>query len=301
MKNNVKYYQVAGITVQVNSDFPISENTFHPKFKLFEVNGPGKDNVIVNHHFYLPDLAKNTGLLENGIYNKDQWNIYKTQDIWLYKYHPVFPDDPEHSAMGLFNRNHTHVDIYTDDINEGQYQKGRFSALTLFNTDQILFAKILCDRNGLIIHSNGFDIFGNGILLSGESGSGKSTLSAMLKKQGFQILCDDRMFIIHEENSYMAYGNWCHGTVPEVSQTSVPLRAIFFLEKSDKNSITLIENKKQIAKHLIQSMVKPFLNPQDWDKTFTMIENMTKDINCYILKFDLSGKICDKIKNLVKN
>ncbi|MBI9089253.1 MAG: hypothetical protein JEZ12_08555 [Desulfobacterium sp.] len=293
---NSKFYRVAGITIEVRSDYSITENTFHPKFKQFAVDGPGDDNVMINHHFYLPDSIEER--CEHEIYNKSQWQVFKTDKAWKFKYHPVLPEDPPHSVMGIFNLSYTALDIYTDEISEEAYKNSRFNGVTLFNTDQILFAKLLCDRNGLIIHSNGFDVNGNGILLAGDSGAGKSTLSRMLKKRGFDILCDDRMFVRKLQSGFGLYGNWCHGTVPDTSSISVPLKAIFFLEQSKTNRAILMDDKKQIARKLVQSMVKPFLTPEDWEKTLTVIEHLGRTVRCYILKFDLSGEICDMIEKL---
>ncbi|MBU1344822.1 MAG: hypothetical protein KKE44_19230 [Proteobacteria bacterium] len=300
MSVNVKYYAVAGITIQVNSDLPITENTFHPRFKLFEVDGPGVDNVVIHHHFYLPDpLLKNHDSQKNEIYKKDQWQIYKTNDAWIYKFHPVFPDDPDHSAVGIFNLNHRHVDIYTCDIDKVKYANHHFNALTLFNSDQVLFSKILSDRNGLIIHSNGFDMDGNGILLAGRSGAGKSTLSKMLKADNMKILCDDRMFIARPGTDFWIYGNWCHGSVPDISQGSAPLKAIFFLKQSKTNQIVLFKDVSALIPLLMKSIVKPFLDKEGWDKTLTTIKDLIETIPCYQLEFDLSGNICKNIRNLI--
>jgi hypothetical protein len=45
------------ITIQVESDLPITDSTFHPKFKLFEIEGPGEETIYIRHHFSLPDIA----------------------------------------------------------------------------------------------------------------------------------------------------------------------------------------------------------------------------------------------------
>ncbi|MCP4117800.1 MAG: hypothetical protein GY737_20860 [Desulfobacteraceae bacterium] len=293
---NIKFYSVAGITIKVRSDYPITDNTFHSKFRQFEVDGPGDDNVVINHHFHMPDSINVP--CEYEIYNKSQWQVFKTDTAWIFNYHSVLPEDFPHSVMGVFNSNYTVLDIYSDDIDQESYKNGRFNALTLFNTDQILFAKLLCDRNGLIIHSNGFDINGNGILLAGDSGAGKSTLSGMLKERGFGILCDDRMFVKNLQDVFWLYGNWCHGTKPDTSSISVPLKAVFFLEQSKTNKVIRIEDKKQIARKLVRSMVKPFLTPEDWGKTLTIIERIGRNVECYVLQFDLSGEICEEIEKL---
>jgi len=297
MKTNIKYYEAAGITVQVISDFPIYENTFHPKFKLFEKKGPGKDNITLHQHFHLPDLSQYSDTSKKEVYKNEQWQIIQAEDDWIYKYTPVYPFDTGYPTTGIFNKDHSIIHIYSPDIHEKKYKTGCFEALTLFNSDQILFSKLLCNKNGLILHSNGFDIYGNGLLITGESGAGKSTLSKMLKNKGFEILCDDRMFI-KKKKGVCIYGNWCHGTVPDASSTAAPLKAILFLEKSKDNIIEKIEDKNEIAQRLIASLVRTFLNGHEWHSTLKTLEEIVNSTNCYKTKFDLSGDICELISDL---
>ncbi len=300
MKNNAKYYKAAGITVRVDSDLPIHENTFHPKFKLFEVDDPGDDNVMIHHHFSMPKNDEGVNSKAVTLYDKDQWRILKTDTTWIYHYTPKFPEDPGKPVTGIFNDNHTSAHIYSTHIDEDEYKHGNFPALTLFNTDQILFAKLLSHRDGLILHSNGFNIKGRGVLLAGASGSGKSTMSGMLKEHGFQIFCDDRMFIRRDGTGFRIYGSWCHGSSPDVSPGSLPLNLILFLRHSKLNKAVLIKNKKEAAQKLINSMVKPFLNPEGWISTIDILQDMAFRINCYEVFFDMSGKICEEIKAIVK-
>ena len=273
--------------------------TFHPKFRQFEVNGPGDDNVLIQHHFGSPDHSKISGPNPKKVYHKGPWRIFRLNDAWVYEYRDITQQNPKHSIWGVFSENHMSIDIYADNIGEERYKNGRFEALTLFQTDQMLFAKLLCDRHGLILHSNGFDMKGKGILLAGESGAGKSTLSRMLKNQGAEILCDDRMFVRTDINRSIIYGNWCHGTVPDTSVVSSPLKAIFFLGRSSGNRIEKLENKREVARNLVRSLVKPLFTPDGWEKTFDFIEMIIHNVPCYKLEFDLSGRICDMIGELL--
>ena len=81
-KNHRRYYQCGGITIRVDSDLPITDNTFHPKFKLFQVDEPGEDTIFIRHHFSLPDL--NGQNLGKEVYRKPPWAIYKKENSWIY-------------------------------------------------------------------------------------------------------------------------------------------------------------------------------------------------------------------------
>ncbi len=82
-KGNRRYYQVGELTVQVDSDLPITDATFHPKFKHFEVEKPGDDIVRISHHFRLPDLDSPD--LGTEVHRKSPWIIYRKKDSWIYR------------------------------------------------------------------------------------------------------------------------------------------------------------------------------------------------------------------------
>jgi hypothetical protein len=297
---NTKFYKAAGITIELRSDFPITENTFYFNINKFEVDGPGDDNIRICHHFHPPPLTEETIRSSKEIYNKAQWKILKAQDSWIYSFKSLTTEDPGHSAIGIFSEDFTSLSVYTEDFNRKSYQNARLDSLTLFNSDQTLFSRLLQKRNGFILHSNGFDINGSGILIAGRSGAGKSTLSGMLKRDGHRILCDDKMFITSKGDEFLIHGNWCHGTVPDASTGSAPLKAVFFLEQSTDNEIKTIDDKRAATHYLLQALVQPVLPPEGWTKTIDLIHLMAKQVQCYRVKFDLSGNICNIIRALLK-
>lgn len=298
MSHNPKYYKVAGITLRLISDYSISENTFHPKFKLFEIPMPGVDMITIRHHFQFPEFDEKRTKKQVEVYKKAPFHIFKSKDSWTYQYTSIFTDDIVTSAIGEMNNDYSSIDIYTEGLTQKDYSQASFNALTLFNTDQMIFAKFLCDRNGLMVHSNGFNINGNGILLSGISGSGKSTLSGMLKKQNHKILCDDRMFIRKMGEEFWIFGNWCYGSHPDFSNSAAPLKGLLFLEKGTENQINEIKEKKEIAARLSQVLVRPLLDLDGWQKYFITVEELIKRVRFFRIEFDLSGTICNPINKL---
>lgn len=302
MSHQKKYYKVADITIELGSDYPISENTFHPLLKQFEVTTPGLDMACIHHHFSFPDFSGNTRKKFTEVYKNDQFRIFKTQTSWIFYYTSIFPNDLPQKAIGIMNSDFSSVHIHTTDLTGENYKNGTFKTLTLFNTDQMLFAKLLCDRNGIMVHANGFNINGSGILLAGISGSGKSTLSNILQKpnNGYEILCDDRMFIRKKDGKFWIFGNWCYGSHPCTSPSAAPLQGFMFLEKGVKNKITEIRDKHKIMPRLLQVIVKPLLDKKAWHRYFLTIEDMMKNIRFYTIEFDLSGDIYHEINTFLR-
>jgi len=292
-KKHRRYYGIGGITVEVESDIPMTQETFHEKFKQFEVAGPGDDTISIRHHFALPDLdGKNLG---KEFYRKPPWAVYKKDNSWIYLgISPQADDKSLHRAV-VFNEAHTRARIY--NTGEDVFRKGNLHSLTLFPTDQILLARILADREGCYLHSCGVIFEGKGLLFAGHSEAGKSTTATMLKDKA-EILCDDRIIIRKNEHGFKIYGTWSHGDVPDVSANSAPLRAILFLEKSDENKIIRIEDKREVAKRVLSCLIKPFVTTDWWEKTLELIDEIVVKVPCYVMKFDKSGRIIDELKRL---
>ena len=291
--NHRRYYGIGGMTICVESDLPIKDTTFSEKLELFRTNGPGVDNVRVRHHFSLPDISGQD--LGKEIYRKSPWAIYRRGNSWIYQEIPPLKDDSTTYKLAVFNSDHTTGDIYHP--NEQIMEQGDSTSLLLFPTDQILLAPLLADRHGLILHSAGMVIDGQGFLFIGHSGAGKSTTVTMLKDEG-EILCDDRIIVRKENNRFRIYGTWSHGTVPIVSPSSAPLRAILLIEKSVENRLVPIIDRGEIALELSKFAVKSIGTVDWWNSTFSLIEQIAREVPVYRLKLDKSGKVKSLIQDL---
>ncbi len=292
-KNHRRYFKIAGITVQVESDLPIKDNTFHPKFKLFEVDGRGDDTITISHHFSLPDLNRQD--LGKEFYRNAPWAIYKKNCSWVYLgISPTRGDNGLH-RVAAFNSGHTRGRIYNNG--ERVFLKGDSHSLTLFPSDQIILARILADRQGCYLHSCGVNFNGNGLLFAGHSEAGKSTMATLFKGKA-EILCDDRVIIRRGPEGFKIYGTWSHGDVPDVSASCVPLRAILFLEKADNNLILPLKEKKEIIGRILSCLIRPFITVDWWEKTLLVVDKIAQETPCYVLRFDKSGGVIDILRKL---
>jgi radical SAM protein with 4Fe4S-binding SPASM domain len=294
IKKHRRYFKIADITIQVESDLAFTQETLHPKFRYFEASAPGEETVSIHHRFYLPDLAGRG--LGREVYRQAPWAIYKNKGSWIWLgIHPAKGEkDPQQVAV--FNSNYTRAEIY--NAKEERFLKGQLQSLTMFPSDQLLIARILADREGFYLHSCGAIFSGQGLLFAGHSGAGKSTLATLLKGKA-EILCDDRMIVRKRPEGFRIYGTWSHGDMPDVSSASAPLRAIMFLEKSRENRIIRLRDKKEITKRLLAYLVQPFVTVDWWEKTPALIESVSNESPAYLLKFDKSGQVAETLKQLL--
>jgi len=292
-KNHRRYYQIAGINIQVDSDLPITDNTFHPKFKLFEVDKPGEDLITIRHHFSIPDIK--IWDLGKEVYRKPPWAIYRKGNSWIYVGISPTLEYVHIHRVAVFNYNHTRTRIYNDG--DETFREGNLHSLTLFPTDQLLIAHILAYRQGCYLHSSAVIFEDKGFLFVGHSGAGKSTIVKMLKDKA-EILCDDRMIVRKWPEGFRIHGTWSHGEIPVISPNSASLKAILFLEKSNENRLIPIDDKNEIIKKLLSCLIKPFVTTDWWNNILSLMERIASEVPCYLLYFDKSGRVVDLLKHL---
>lgn len=292
-KDHHRFFQIGGITIQVDSDLPFDETTFNSKFASFQVDGPGEDTVRIHHHFSIPDLD----VIERGeeVYRKPPWAIYRKGTSWAYAGIPPDGADTPLHQYAIFSDDHESGKIFNGG--DQRFRKGNLTSLTMFPTDQILIARLLADRNGCFLHSCGAVMEEKGLLFVGHSEAGKTTTARIIAPYS-EILCDDRNIVRREEDLWKVYGTWSHGDLPDVSSRSAPLHAILFLEQAAVNRLSRIEDRSEIARRLMATVIRPFVTVDWWEKTLNVIEAVIREIPCYRMEFDRSGLIVGALKDL---
>jgi radical SAM protein with 4Fe4S-binding SPASM domain len=291
-KEHRAFFKIADITIQVDADLPITERTFHPKFKIFQVPGRENDTVSIMHHFSVPEISQID--LGQEVYRKIPWAIYRKKNFWVYTH---IADSNEIHQIVEFNDEHTQARIYSNQYRKEIFLNGNVNSLTLFPTDQVLIARILADRQGCYIHSAGVILDRNGYLFAGKSSAGKSTIAGILKNR-VEILCDDRMIVRKRDGKFNIYGTWSHGDLPDVSSNSAPFRGLFFLEKAVENKILPLEDKNEILRRLLAVLIIPLVTKDWWEKMFSVIEGILDEIPCYILYFNKTEKIIKLLEKI---
>ncbi|MBU0992275.1 MAG: hypothetical protein KJ737_07250 [Proteobacteria bacterium] len=282
------YFQIAGISVEVTSDLPVTPSTFGKKFESFRVETPGADLVKIHHHFSPPDVTKYQ--LNDEVYRKAPWVIFKEDGKWIYG--EVLPGKDRLNRMAVFSEDHASCDMYHDSITKRNYVAGNLASLTLFPTDQIIFSKILPERQGCYIHSAGLIIDGKGYVFVGHSDAGKSTLTNLLRKDA-EILCDDRNIIRKQGQKFLVHGTWSHGDIEDVSSACAEIQGIMFIHQADTNRIVPVESRQEAMKRILPCLIKPFVTADWWYHVLDLVEDIVKQVPCYDLYFDKSGKIVD--------
>jgi MoaA/NifB/PqqE/SkfB family radical SAM enzyme len=288
-----RWFSIAGITLQVESDLPLTDRTFDPKFGKFEADGPGSDTVVICHHFGLPDLKSVE--LGREVYRKPPWAIYDSGRSWVYLGINPQGESRDLHRIVVFSDDHTRGEFFHPD--DKVFRQGGLHSVTMLPTDQILLAPLLADRQACYIHSAAVILGGKGLLFVGHSEAGKSTAVKLIQNRA-EVLCDDRNIVRREPGGFRLYGSWSHGEVPLVSPASAPLRAILFLEKSEKNRLVLVTDRNELLGRLLACLIRPLETRGWWEKTLSVVEALCREIPCYIMEFDTSGRIVHQLEAL---
>lgn len=289
-----RYFKIADLTIQIDTDLPTNSQTFHRKFNSFEIDASRQIDVRIRHHFFLP-YADDAGL-GRELYRKIPWVIYRKSKSWIYQRFSLLRGAPgKVNQTAVFNSDYTLADIYHRADEE--FLKGNQESLSLLTTDQIFLSHVLSNRGSCYLHACGVNFNGRGLLFAGDSGAGKSTIAAMLAGHA-QLLCDENMIIKKQSSVFRIFGTWSHGDIQEVSNGSAPLKAILFLEKSQENILIPIEDKKEKAKRLLRCMVKPFISAHWWENTLLLIEKIADKVPCHILQFNKDKALIEIIRKV---
>lgn len=289
---HVRYYQIAGITIQLAAHFPLRDDTFAAKFEEFRVEGPGPDTISIYLNSAIPGRSELK--LGREVYRRPPWAIYRQAHSWAYV--GIWPDEEDHQphSLAIFDEDHSRGSIYRDGA---VYARGGLESLTTFPSDQILLARVLADRQGCYLHASGIILGGQGLLFVGHSEAGKSTMMKMLRAHG-EILCDDRMIVRRWPDGFRIHGTWSHGELPDVSPASAPLRAILFLEKASTNELCPVVDQRERLSEVLSYVIKPLVTADWWEKTLALAGKIAAEVPLYHLQFDMSGAVVDVLKKL---
>ena len=292
-KTHRRYYQVAGVTLQVDGEIPIQENTFHPKFDRFLVKNPGDDVVVLRHHFYIRDL--DDVYLGKEVYRTGSWAVYRRTDTWIYVGLPS-KEGASPRQVVVFNDDYTKAEIYNPD--ESYFNReGGLESISFFTDDRILLAQIMARRNGLCFHSGGVSLNGSGILFPGQANAGKTTIVGMLKDEA-EIMSDDMVITRKSADGFKIYGSWIFGQIPETSPASAELSAIVFLAKDTANRLVPIKDRKEVVERLLTCLVKPLTTKDWWERILPLVEDLAARVPAYMLHFDKTGGATELLKDI---
>jgi MoaA/NifB/PqqE/SkfB family radical SAM enzyme len=295
LRTNRRRFRIAGLTVDVEADLPIADATFEPKFGLFRTDVQGPADIVLRHHFSLPDLAGED--LGREVFRQPPWAIYRKGASWIYLMISPDPADTAIHRVMVFNDGHTRGRIYspTDEL----FRRGGLDSLALLPSDQLILARLLPAFGGAFVHAAAVRLKGQGLLFAGPSESGKSTIVKLIGERG-EVLCDDRVIVRKDPGGFRVHGTWNHGEVRRVSAGSAPLRAVLFLRQARVNRLERVDDPKAILRDFLPRLVRPLVSADWWERALALAEDVVREVPFYNLSFDKSGAVVEILEEFVE-
>lgn len=306
-KYHRRYFRIADITIQVESDLPLDDTTFDDKFVPFRADSPGKDTVTIRHHFTLPVLEGYD--LGRELYRKSHLAVFRQRgQAGSYIYLDTTPrsDGRPLSRVATFAADHSRGRIYGDDAAEERWRGGSLRSLTMFPSDEIFIARLLADRQGCCLASAGAIINGAGILFIDHFGAGASAVTDLLADalgkgaaRG-DLLSGTCNIVRRTGDNWQVYGTWDHGDARRMTADGAPLRAVCFMERADKNSVVTFVDRGEIIRRLLAALIRPLVNADWWEKTFDLLEALVRQLHFYSMRVAGYDDMVSGINNLVQ-
>ena len=304
-QNPRRYFNIAGITVCVESTLDLDTAKFKEELEAFAVSGPGEDNVTLSHHFAMPALDNLD--LGKEVYRKAPWAIYQNDNHWIYLgILPARTNDDTLHRLAIFSADYREALIYSPPQARDHILADGFQSLSLMPTDQIWLTPLLADRSAVLLHSGAAIVNRHGLVFVGHSDAGKTTTMELLmtakQDQGLEaeILCDDRNVIRHWPDGWYVHGTWSHGDIAAVSPAGAPLKAVLFLEQAKENKVVPLTDRKQIWSRLLATLIRSMVTAKWWQQELDILEKLVEEVPCYRMCFDRSGAIVPELERLLK-
>lgn len=149
--------------------------------------------------------------------------------------------------------------------------------------------EILIPESYFLLHASAVSIDGRGILFAATSGTGKSTHARLWKDvfgERAVIINDDKPLIGVGTGSITVFGTPWSGKHCLQTNASVPVRALYLLERGEENSVERISVHEAYPRVLNQ-----VYRPKDavkMQKTLQMVNEFMENVPLYRLKCNIS-------------
>ena len=184
--------------------------------------------------------------------------------------------------------------VIKPDYNEHEKSLPEYPLLDIQSLEYMfagsVFYTALIDNGGFLLHASAVVVDGVAYCFSAPSGTGKSTHTSLwldvFADKGAYIINDDKPAIKLVDGVPIVYGTPFSGKYDINVNTSVPLKAICFIERAETNSIKQITPFKA-ATMILDQTIRPEEESR-MDRLFENIEAVVTRVPSFILSCNIS-------------
>ena len=142
-------------------------------------------------------------------------------------------------------------------------------------------ADLFVDLGIIVFHGSSFKVNGYGFIVTARSGVGKSTHVKLLEQyigDAFSYINDDKPLV--NINNMFVYSSPWNGKERRGNNTSAPLKAVIFLNRSLDNTCRKIVNKEEIYVRLLSQIYLPKEKVKR-EKALKIVDILLQNLNFY--------------------
>ncbi len=185
---------------------------------------------------------------------------YKIADLVVSmdpKFQPLLPQSEAYIYCG---NEKSYCEILTPpevvDSYRARFPDAEESLIEYMHTGAVFYTNLI-HQGGMMLHASAVEMDGKAYLFSAPSGTGKSTHTSLWVKEfspRAAILNDDKPAIRINSEEISVYGTPWSGKTNQNLNHKVPLQAIAFIKRGEKNEIHRISSISAIEKILSQTV-----------------------------------------------
>lgn len=202
------------------------------------------------------------------------------------------------------------VDIRIDLTEDFLHQKNKeYPEISFEETEYMWtgsgFYNQLIDYNGIMLHSSCVEKDGFAYLFSARSGTGKSTHTHLWLKNlsDTRIINDDKPALLLENGVWYACGTPFSGKTDENQNIKVPVRAIVFIKRAEKNKVEKLPVPDSV-KLLFEQTIRPN-NKNSAEKMLSLVDSLLTSVPVFSLECNMEDDAAitsyTEIERILKN
>ena len=234
----IRKYLIAGFNICVDFE---NDDVFEERLSDYIVNNDKESDVFISVVKTSSDINVQS---ENLVKLSDIAYFYSTENKDIVFYYDSAIEKVV--AKVEFSKSYSKIDVCLYDLKNNHISDDCMLMFNVLNSAVCYFVQM---KNGFVFHSSSICSGGQGIAFSAKSGTGQSTHTKLWLENipGTFILNDDTPIIfLGKDNKFYISGTPWAGTTGINHNSTVPLKAIVFLERGQENAITPLSPQEAI-------------------------------------------------------
>jgi hypothetical protein len=162
------------------------------------------------------------------------------------------------------------------------------------------YSFILLDRKGFLLHSSAVNAGGMGLVFSGPTNAGKSTIASL---SGFSLLNEEMNVIRRIDGGVYVFSTPFGGEEKSV-RTRLPLEKVFFIKKSDKNSLHPMDAFESLTNTMSNELITMSVSyrgrPSLVRRVFNNVFEVMEGVECHRLFFKNDSGVREMLSGGIK-